>query len=93
MMMENGQTYFTNLAAFTPQDFYSMFDHKRVNQLSCMRFFFSSFTYVIRLVRNELQLNGESVRERSSNDVRLESSEAGIYLGTFIWQRIIKTEF
>ena len=48
---------------------------------------------VIRLVRNELQLKGESVRERSSNDGKLESSVAGIYLGTFIWQRIIKTEF
>ena len=27
MMLEIGQTYFTNLAVFTPQDFLSMFGH------------------------------------------------------------------
>ena len=26
-MLKNGQTYFKNLAAFTPQDFYSIFGH------------------------------------------------------------------
>ena len=26
-MVKNGQTYYKNLAVFTPQDFYSMFGH------------------------------------------------------------------
>ena len=27
IMLQNGQTYFKNLTVFTPQDFWSMFDH------------------------------------------------------------------
>ena len=54
IMLKNGQTYFKNLAVFTPQDFYSMFGHFSTLCNKGLMIFCLKLSSRIMVVRSEL---------------------------------------